>query len=78
MLTPWAMLKRPPRGYASACTAPTPALPNAMPAIRLAVAMSSRACRLDGLAYALGSALAISLMAPMARASVIDEALTDR
>ena len=43
LATPCGTWNMPPMGYESACTAPTPALPKAMPPIMEPIAMLSRA-----------------------------------
>src|SRR5688572_29700479 len=58
-----------PTGYCSACTVAVPAAEKAIPAVRLASAMSSLPCLLEGSDTAVGNDRAINWIACFARAS---------
>ena len=77
MARPWAIPNRAPTAWARAWLVPTNALENARPARVAAFAMSVRASRLPGSAYAVGSASKISRAAWTQNASVYGEAKID-
>src|SRR4029077_8920818 len=66
---PWGVCVASPTGYCNACTAAVPAAENAIPASRLAKAISCLAARSSGFATAVGRNLAIAEIALVARMS---------